>query len=137
MEYFLKYWGGAEPYIQKELGTTKQNFWFDTKEERDKFAERLKKYNKHGLVIEKREGQLTHRRTIAEITVKYRGKEYSFEYDFGYEYPIVDAKYMFSTGNYSCDCDLSLFIRSDYPDFPELKCGDEIRMVSFKIKYRR
>jgi hypothetical protein len=139
MEYFLKFWGGAEPYISSILGITDRNFWFDTKEERDEFKTRLRPYHKYGLAFSEREGDLTHARTVALVTVKYRNRKYFFEFDFGYEYPEENACYMFFDGDYSCDCNLSLFIQQEggHPEFPELGCGDEIQIVNFDIEYRK
>ena len=35
-------------------------------------------------------------------------------YDFGYEFEEENAIYMFEHGNYSCDCNRSLFIQREY-----------------------
>jgi hypothetical protein len=79
---------------------------------------------------------MTHKRTVAFVTLKYGDNIYKFEYDFGYEYEKECAKFMFEEGNYSCDCNKSLFINRHCDDkFKELDCGDEIELIELDIKY--
>jgi hypothetical protein len=60
------------------------------------------------------------------VDARFKGKRYTFEYDYGPGYPVESAEYMFEDGNYSCNCNLSRFIQDKYPEFPELDCvGDE------------
>jgi hypothetical protein len=132
-EYYLKIWGGAMETIQKELGVKEKDHWFHTKEERDAFINKLKPYNHLGLAYSKEEGEDVRKRTIVKLHVKYKGEEYTFEYDFGYAYSIDNAKFMFEDGNYSCDCNLSIFIKEKYPDFPELDCGNEVEYISIEV----
>ena len=77
------------------------------------------------------------KRTIFVGTFKYKGKEVIVHLDFGYEYPEESAIFMFEDGNYSCDCNRSLFIRREYGEYaiPELDCGEEIEMTNYYIKY--
>ena len=66
---------------------------------------------------------------------KYKDKEYTLHYDFGKNYDKESAEWMFLTGNYSCDCNRSLFIRQEYGEdtIPELDCGKEIELISYQI----
>ena len=136
MEYMLHWWGGCTPII-KEKYEYEEYMYFKSKEDRQEVINNLLKFDKYGLVIDKKEGELTHKDTIAKVTCLYNGKEYKFEYNFGKEYPEESASFMFFDGNYSCDCNKSLFIQR-YCDesFPELLCGDNIMIVDFKIEYR-
>jgi len=66
------------------------------------------------------------------ITLEYKNQKYSF----------IDKNttyFMWEEGNYSCDCNKSLFIqRNCCPDFPEMECGDRITLVSMEdLKYER
>jgi len=138
-EYYLEYWGQVENenWIERDLGIKERSFWFNSEEERAAFKANLKEVaSQHDVIIAFREeeGELTHKRTIANVELKYKGMPYSFKFDFSYEYPDEAARYMFIDGNYSCDCNKSSFIQS-YCDsnFPELGCGDEIEMVNLKI----
>lgn len=134
-EFFFKFWGGAAKAIAHELGITERNHWFDTKEERKAFKEKIYEFQHLGLVTTEREGEETRLRTVVYITAEYKGKEYDFSYDFGYAYPVHRAKFMFYDGNYSCDCNLSAFIQEEHPEFPKLEeCGGEIKYVRLDIR---
>jgi hypothetical protein len=73
-------------------------------------------------------------RTIASMDLLYKDKKYHLDYDFKEEYPEKSARYIFFDGNYSCDCNKSLFIqRYCDKDFPEMECGDEIEIQNFEL----
>lgn len=136
VEYFLHIWGGAIPTLEKEFGIKDNYFWFPTETERETFVNKIKKYSSLGLVIDTKDGDMTHKRTIAEMDLFYEDQIYHLEYDFGYEYPSDSAEFMFFEGNYSCDCNLSLFIqRQCNESFPELNCGEKIKIENFNIKF--
>lgn len=76
----------------------------------------------------------TPQRTVATVSLLYKGHTYVFESDFGHDYPAESAHYMFKEGNYACDCNRSLFIqRAGNPDFNELGCGHKIELVGFEV----
>ena len=77
------------------------------------------------------------KRTIFVGTFKYKKKEFVILYDFGYGYTEECAIFMFEYGNYSCDCNRSLFIREEYGKdaIPELDCGDEIKLLEYHFEY--
>lgn len=135
-EYFLKFWGGAEKAIEEAYGITQRNHYFPTKQQRDDFKAALEKFGHLGLVFDEKEGALTHKRTIAVMVFEFDGHQYIHESDFGFEYEPEAAAYMFRDGNYACDCNRSLFILQDGHDFPEMECGDRIKLLSFKIELR-
>ena len=135
-EYFLHIRGGAMPKLKENLGITENYYWFKTDEERQEFIKTLASYEVYGLGIDKKDGEMTHKKTVAKVKVKYQDKEYNFGYDFGYEYPEEAARFMFFEGNYSCDCNLSLFIQEECDrNFPDLICGNEIKIINFDISY--
>jgi len=74
-------------------------------------------------------------RIIATVSLKYKDKVYTFDYDFGKDYSEEGAEFMFEDGNFSCDCNRSIFIR-EYcdKDFEEMDCGDEIELVNLEVK---
>jgi len=87
------------------------------------------------LAIDTKDGVMTHKRTVAEIGLRYKNKDYYYEDDFGYEYPADAAEFQYKENNYSCDCNRSLFIqRNCDEDFPEMDCGDEIELIHFEVK---
>lgn len=142
-EYMIQIWGGAwnkdaEPSIEKELGIKSGYYYFNTEQELKDFERKLDKYSHLGLARNKKHGIMSHKRTIAVCTFEYKGKEYIVDYDFGYEYEEEMAHFMFEDGNYSCDCNRSMFISRQYGDdvIEELECGDEIELKDFKIEYR-
>jgi hypothetical protein len=135
-EYFLRIWGGAMPKLKENLGITENYYWFETDKERQEFIKTLASYEAYGLGIDKKDGEMTHKKTVANVKVKYQDKEYDFGHDFGYEYPEEAARFMFFEGNYSCDCNLSSFIQEKCDEnFPSLNCGDEIKIINFDISY--
>ena len=117
-EYMAHIWGGAwnkdaNPSIEKDLGIKESYHYFKTKEERDRFLKLIKQYSSQGLVWDLREGEMTHKRTIFVADLKYKDMVYTIHCDFGYEYPEEEAIFMFEDGNYSCDCNRSLFIQDE------------------------
>lgn len=79
------------------------------------------------------------KRTIASMRFHWCGRVYEYETDFGYGYEGSSAEYMFREGNYSCDCNRSLFIQNEVdPDFnagEAMGCGDTIKMTDFRVRY--
>lgn len=136
--FMLHWWGGSEPFIRKELGNIDEYLWFDTPQERQTFKEKLSVYKSLGLMIVEQDGSETHYRTIANLVFQYKGKEYSFQHDFGYGYAEESAEYMWTEGNYSCDCNRSIFLMKKYPeDFKELECGCEIVLLGMTIFFQK
>lgn len=143
-EWMVQTWGGAwnadaEPSIEKDLGIKSGYHYFSTEEEKNAFIKLLNNpiYQKQGLMISVKEGNLTHKRTVFVGLFRYQDKEFILNYDFGYEYDEKDAVYMFEHGNYSCDCNRSLFIRNQYGEdaIPDLFCGWEIELVDYGFVY--
>ena len=96
-----------------------------------------RKYKTQGLAIDEKYGYMSHMRTIFVGTFKYNEEIFILHYDFGYEYPEEKAIFMFTDGNYSCDCNRSDFIRDEYGNvIPELGCGHKIEMIGFKFEYK-
>ena len=69
-------------------------------------------------------------------TFKYKDKTFILTEDFGKDYAAEDAEWMFTEGNYSCDCNRSLFIRRQHGEdaMPELKCGEQIELIDYHIE---
>ena len=143
-EYMVHIWGGAwnsdaNPSIEKDLGIKPGAYYFQTEAEKDEFVKLLKNpiYYKQGLMIDVKYGVMSHKRTIFVGTFIYHGKEFVLHEDMGPEYPEDSAIFMFTTGNYGCDCNRSLFIRNEYGKdaIPELDCGCEIKMVDYHFEY--
>ena len=69
---------------------------------------------------------------------KYKEKEFNIRFNFEIEnYPEDAAIWMFTEGNYACDCNRSLFIRQQFGEdsIPELKCGDEIELLEYHVEH--
>jgi hypothetical protein len=137
-EYMLHTWGGfynAEHAAKH--GLKGGYFWFDTAKERDDYLKNLqaieKRLSAHALAFTTSEGDNTRLRTVAEMTLIHDWKSYDFEYDFGYAFDHESARFMFTNGNYSCDCNLSSFLRRKHPEFPELSCGVTIEICGLEI----
>lgn len=143
-EYMVHIWGGAwnqyaNPSIEIDLGIKKGYYYFATKEDKDEFVKKLRNpiYSNQGLVVDEKYGEMTHKRTIFVGTFEYEGKQFVIHDDFGYEYEEENAVYMYTEGNYSCDCNRACFIRREYGDdsIPELFCGDEIKLIDYHFEY--
>lgn len=137
-EYYLYFWGEIQndSIIEKELGIKDVDFWFLSKNERKLFKDKLSTIaDKHNVIIgfREEEGTDVRLRTVASMVFKVDQKKFPFKYDFGYSYDVDAAEYMFRDGNYSCDCNRSLFIKEKHPAFDLLPCGDSILMEDFKI----
>lgn len=140
-EYMVHIWGGAwnhdaNPSIEKDLGIKEGYHYFSNEEDKNNFISKLQLYRHLGLMTDIKYGEMSHKDTIALIDFKYNNEIYSIEYNFGKEYEEESARFMFYDGNYSCDCNRSLFINKKYENFPDMSCGDNIEMVSFRIEYR-
>lgn len=135
-EYMLHWWGGCEDLVKEKHGYDNY-LYFNSKEERDIVKEQIIKFDEYGLAFEEKEGEFTHKDTIALVTLKYKDKLYHFEDNFGKEYPEDMIRFQYEENNYSCDCNRSLFIQR-YCDvsFPEMECGKEIELVNLEIVYR-
>lgn len=136
-EYHLKFWGQIENdrWVERDLGIYGNDFWFDTKQDRDDFKKKIVKVSENHKVIvafDENEGFDVRKKTIVKmIMVLPDGREKYFEYDFGYAYPHDAAYYMFHDGNYSCDCNRSIFLAEKYDDVEKVDCGDAIRIKDF------
>lgn len=143
-EYMVHIWGGAwnynaNPSIEKDLGIKEGYHYFKTEEEKNEFCKHLHNpiYKSQGLMIDEKYGVMSHKRTIFVGTFKYKDKEFVIHYDFGYEFEEENAIFMFEHGNYSCDCNRSLFIQEEYGEdaIPELNCGWDIEMTEYHFEY--
>lgn len=138
-EYLLHTWGGFyNDEHQVKHGKEEGYFFFDTMAELQDYLKDLRKIeddlNANHLAIVINEGTHVRYKTTAKMVFRYKGNEYPYEYDFGYAYSKHTAYFMFHEGNYGCDCNRSTFIRRDVDNnFPELNCGDEIKVKKFKV----
>lgn len=136
IEYMLHWWGGCEKEV-KEKYNYDNYLYFNSKEERDKVKKLLMKFNNLGLAFDEKDGVLSHKDTIAIVTLSYNGKAYKYEDNFGKEFPEETVRFQYEENNYSCDCNRSLFIRYHCDkNFPELNCGNEINLEKLEIIYR-
>ncbi len=137
IEYFLKFWGGAQEAIAQELGTTQTVYYFATQAERDALVARIQPYEHLGLVMDMQEGEMRHCNTVALLAMAYKGHTYVYEHDFGPEYPEAGVLFMYEDGNYACDCNRSIFIQKEgHPEFPALECGHEVQLVRLQIMFK-
>ena len=123
---------------KQKHGLDPGSFFFDTAKERAEFRKKYEDaeemFGCDTIRFDEAEGFDVIYRTIAEMDLEYGGKTYPIKYDFGHNYTTDGAEYMFTEGNYSCDCNLSIFIRERYGQvIPELPCGEEIKMSNLKI----
>jgi hypothetical protein len=134
-EHYVTWWGRDEQLVADILGCgDERHFYTRSQVQAEAALEAMRPF----CVMHVHEtGNLTHRRTVAVITLAYKGHVYRFPYDFGLEYPSDSARFMWTDGNYGCDCNRADFIR-DYcdPDFPELPCGDEIKLLDLQVEFR-
>lgn len=136
-EYLLELWGGFFTVKNIKIHGYKPGYYFfDSMEKLKEFHNKLDevdnfKFLEHSIY----DNNYIRYETHAVMKLKYNDKIYDLDYNFGYGYEKRDAQYMFLEGNYSCDCNKSFFLSKIYPEFPELNCGNKIKMVEFKIEY--
>lgn len=140
--FLLHFWGEImnDNLIEKEIGIKGNYLWFPSKKERYDGKKILKQIaDRHNvcIVFSEENGEHVKKKTIAVAVYEYGGKIYQIEKDFGYGFPPDTARYMFEDGNYSCDCNVSIFIHEKYPEFDEIyECGNSIVMKKLDIVYR-
>lgn len=143
-EYYLNFWGQVQndKLVEKELGITDSDFWFDSKWEREQVRNTLQAVaDKHNVIIAfaEEEGVSSYIRKapIAKVLLGYKGKHYNIEMDYHPGYPEHTIRFMFEEGNYCCDCNRSIFIQEQCDEnFKELDCGDEIELMKLEVEYR-
>ena len=143
-EWMVKVWGGAwnkdaSPSIEKDYGIAEGYYYFTEEKAKNKFLEIINTpiYSNQGIARDIKYGEMTHKRTIFVGKYEYKGKWFVIHYDLGFEYPDKSAEYYFTEGDNSCDCNVSSIIRWEYGEdaIPELDCGDEIKLVAYKIEH--
>ncbi len=136
--FMLHIWGGFfNDEHQEKHGIEEGYYWFKNARERAEFLAELQVVEAHldarMLAYTMKNGSWTRRETTASMVFVFNGKEYPHQHTWGYGYPVSAAHFMFEEGNYSCDCNKSLMIGRDGVDFPEMDCGDEIKLKDFKV----
>jgi len=138
-EYYLGFWGEVENdnLIERDTGIKEKDFWFSTEKERAEFKAKLESVaDKYDVIIafKQEQGEEVRLRAVARMTmVLPDGKEFPYEYDFGYAYEKSAAEYMFFEGNYSCDCNKTIFLSQEHPEIKEWDCGDDIKLKDFSV----
>lgn len=121
------------------LGTDKRDFWFDSDTAATSFKNNAQVIAGNlGLILASRceIDEHPHKKLIAKMDcVLPDGKRYPIEFDFGFCYSEAAAEYMFFEGNYSCDCNKSIFIGEQYTEFEEMDCGDTIQLENFTVNF--
>ena len=59
---------------------------------------------------------------------KYKDRYYSAKEEFKNS-SLEGILFMMEEGNWSCDCNRSIMIRSRHKDFTKLECGEEVEML--------
>jgi hypothetical protein len=68
---------------------------------------------------------------ISEIEFKYKGKTYKYETEME-NITLENAKYMWTEGNFSCDCNKAMFLGID----DDMSCGEEIKIEHYIMYYK-
>lgn len=104
--------------------------YFPTDDEASRFCDLRRG---HGPCIIERGGDI-HANVVARVVLKHGYRKFRLTTDYGRGYPESAARYVWESGNYSCDCNRSLFIREQCdPSFPDMGCGEEIELVSIEV----
>ena len=140
--YHLMYWGEVQndKWIERDLGITKTDFWFDTRAERAEFKKKLRNVaDAHKVIIafDENEGPACRKRTVARMRMRLPdGRAFALSYNFGFGYPEDAAQWMFKNGNYDCDCNRSIFIaKACDPGLAEMECGESITLDEFAVEF--
>lgn len=140
-EYHLTHWGQVmntdQRWLEKELGVTATDHWFQTAEKRAEFKKKLKTCAaRHNCVIAfaEHEGRHVRLRTVAHMTMRlHDGRAFDYADDLGYAYAPGSARYMWHDGNHGCDCNRSLLLGRAGHDVEEMECGDTIKLENFRV----
>ena len=144
MNGWLKYGVGLgtkmlRPRLKKIMELRRDIIILPKKKAKNKFLEIINTpiYSNQSIARDVNYGELSHKRTIFVGKYEYKGKWFVIHYDLGFEYPDKSAEYYFTEGDNSCDCNVSSIIRWEYGEdaIPELDCGDEIKLVAYKIEH--
>jgi hypothetical protein len=65
------------------------------------------------------------------VTLEHEGKSYTLHPDFDYD-EFDQADFVWTDGNFACDCNRSIFINEINDSFPLLECGDTIKLTELK-----
>lgn len=77
---------------------------------------------------------LATKHTVAHMTLRLAdGRAFAYKCDFGPGYDSEAARYMWLDGNYSCDCNRSLFLAGYGVE--EMGCGDTITLEDFRVTH--
>lgn len=143
-EYMFHTWGGFYNKQHKDIhGKEEGYFFFDTKEDRERYLNDLlnieKQLNAIRLVYTFEEGNNVRYKTIAKMQLLYNNKWYDFSYDFGHAYSEKNAHFMFHEGNYACDCNKLLFLNEAYGDEIQINgnCGGNIEIRNFEVIFEK
>lgn len=139
--WHVGYWGEvaqSQAFLDEIRNAGKDN-WFASQEDAMLFLDRLKDaaFNLDlNLAYTIDLDEKPYHRLIATMDlIVPSGERVEYAYDFGHCYDVEAAEYMFSEGNYACDCNRSRCIGEALPDFKELECGETIEMENFKTAY--
>lgn len=146
--YLVRAWGGGQDVVAEKYppdlthdGTL--HWWFPTEEASRVFCNSLRTYSvciqDQGPIDDNTDEPVdTHKRLIALVTLKTPdGKEYKLEWDHGYGCQPSNARYLWEDGNYSCDCNRSMFLHEKYPEILETdRCSETIELVSLTFELR-
>jgi hypothetical protein len=134
--YYLHFWGSIcnDDLVERELGITSNDQWFETEAEREALIERLQGLaRKHDRCCMTRlgEGQHTLRRSVAKLVFRHAGRDHPVTHPSpfcGLEGEEGATRFSFEDGNYACDCNRAMLM-----GLPDMECGDTIEMVSLEF----
>lgn len=135
-QYHVQCWGGFyNDEYQKIHGYNPGNFIFDTKEERQKYIDTLKKIevelNARMLALNLTEGYCCNIDTVLHRIVEYQGKEYYSQRNLGINYSYRSAQYMIEWKWYPGFNDYPLGEDFDYENDKDWKLVSEWISGSF------
>lgn len=131
VEHVVRMWGAAtmNPLFIGRYGKPNEHDpdqdarvyvrWFDTPEEVEAFRTEVKGFlkllNTDSLVFSTDSGTMTRKRTVAVVTLEYKGKEYVVRETYGYGYPMGTVIFNWEENNNSCDCNRLPMIERQHP----------------------
>lgn len=154
--FLLRAWGKAATYPEFRAKYGKPNecdrvyaWWFTNQEALDAFKQELTAFcqtlinNTLVYDAEHRYPNLVKHRTVAYVTLSYKGKEYEVKKDYGYGYPAETAIFDWEENNTSCDCNRLPMLERTHPGTvaPEAienpECVTTAFVTAFRIAYEQ
>lgn len=139
--HLMRLWGADQDALMARFGLRENDggvvaVWFPSYAARESFKEAIS--DLRNLVRDASDGDEADTSSITGAEVWLRTPDcrtFTYRDSFGYGYPPHSVVFMYTEGNYSCDCNRTLFIAQHCdPTFEDTeRCGETIQLVRLRV----